>query len=199
MIETPLHPTPDPPPLADLLGLEGRVALITGAAGAIGRALAERFAEAGAALLVTDATLPDAEMTATVAAHRYGGAALAATLDMHDPAAALAVAEQARTELGGLDVVVHVGSLEAAYAAVEAVGRAMTSGVVINVDLRDTRSDDLVHALNLGLAPRAVRVIKIAPDPLAAADGIARIALLLASEAAGGVTGITIPVSGTPS
>jgi NAD(P)-dependent dehydrogenase (short-subunit alcohol dehydrogenase family) len=42
---------PDPPPVGSLLDLSGRVAVITGASGGIGRFLARRFAEAGAAVV----------------------------------------------------------------------------------------------------------------------------------------------------
>ena len=41
-------------PLADLISLSGKTALITGAASGIGKAIAYRFAEAGAALELVD-------------------------------------------------------------------------------------------------------------------------------------------------
>lgn len=44
----------DAPPLAELISLAGRRALVTGAAAGIGRAIAERLAEAGAALELVD-------------------------------------------------------------------------------------------------------------------------------------------------
>src|SRR5260370_29112895 len=41
-------------PVADLFGLDGRVALVTGAGGAFGRAIALGFADAGASVFLTD-------------------------------------------------------------------------------------------------------------------------------------------------
>jgi 2-deoxy-D-gluconate 3-dehydrogenase len=46
--------TSRPTPLADLIDLSGRTAVVTGAAMGIGRAIAERLHEAGAAVLVAD-------------------------------------------------------------------------------------------------------------------------------------------------
>ncbi len=186
------------PSLGDLLRLEGQVIIITGAAGALGRALAERFAEAGAALLLTDATLPDAEMTAATVAHRFGGSALAAALDVRDPVAATAVVERAQRELGGFDVLINVGSLALAYLAIEAAAETMEHGVVVNIDISGSDSRELAHALATVLAPRGVRMIDVAPEPQATPDEVARVAVLLASEAAAGITGATVPVAGSP-
>ena len=41
-------------PLSELISLKGRRALITGSAAGIGRAIADRFAEAGADLVLVD-------------------------------------------------------------------------------------------------------------------------------------------------
>ena len=50
---------------------EGKVVLITGAAGGIGRAMAQRFAAEGARLALVD--LPDAALEETVAAVEHAG------------------------------------------------------------------------------------------------------------------------------
>jgi 2-deoxy-D-gluconate 3-dehydrogenase len=51
-------------PVGDLLRLNGRMAIITGAAMGIGQAIAKRFAEAGAAVVVADLDGAAAEQTA---------------------------------------------------------------------------------------------------------------------------------------
>lgn len=41
-----------------MITLEGKVAVVTGAAGGIGAGIAKRFAEAGAKVILTDVRLP---------------------------------------------------------------------------------------------------------------------------------------------
>lgn len=89
---------------SELLRLEGKVAVVTGAARGIGQAIAERLAEAGAAVLVTDV---DETLVARVCHDLEGDHHLAARLDVGDPAQVNAVAERAVHDLGGLDIWVN--------------------------------------------------------------------------------------------
>lgn len=86
-------------PALDVFSLDGRAALVTGAGGGIGAAVASAFASAGAVVLVTDVDGAAAETVAKqiVAA---GGTAGHHTLDVRDRAAADAAAAHA-AELGG--------------------------------------------------------------------------------------------------
>ncbi len=84
-------------------GLRGRVAVITGGASGIGRALAERFASEGARLVVGDVEAP--ALAAAGEELRAGGAEVAEVVtDVTDPAAVEALADAAYDRFG----VVHV-------------------------------------------------------------------------------------------
>src|SRR6187455_2298139 len=74
-------------PVADLLRLDGKVAVVTGAAKGIGQAIAARLAEGGAAVLATDVDL-DA-LDATI--HGLGESCLAMPLDVGEPSQVNAV------------------------------------------------------------------------------------------------------------
>jgi NAD(P)-dependent dehydrogenase (short-subunit alcohol dehydrogenase family) len=84
--------------------LEGKVAIVTGAASGIGRASARGFAREGARVLAVDRAQDG--LGQTVAAIRAdGGEALAEVADTADEAAVAGFVARALAELGGLDVV----------------------------------------------------------------------------------------------
>jgi 3-oxoacyl-[acyl-carrier protein] reductase len=80
--------------------LDGRSALVTGAGGGIGAAVASAYAQAGASVLVTDI---DGAAAAAVARtiNDQGATAESCVLDVRDSAAAVAAAEQAAALAGG--------------------------------------------------------------------------------------------------
>lgn len=87
--------------------LSGRSALVTGAAGGIGSAVAEALAAAGAAVLVTDLD-KDAAAAVAEAITGQGGTAESAALDVSDRESADAAAAQAAALAGGaLHIVVN--------------------------------------------------------------------------------------------
>lgn len=85
--------------LRDIFRLDGRSALVTGAGGGVGAAIARGFAAAGAAVLVTDIDKNAATATAD-AISAAGGKAEPFALDVRDSAAATDAANAA-TQLGG--------------------------------------------------------------------------------------------------
>lgn len=98
-------------PLADLISLTGRVALVTGGAQGLGKAMARRLAEAGASVLIGDLKLDQAQAAAEELGQRYGGKVIATRLDVTDSASVTAAAELAESELGGIDVWVNNAGL----------------------------------------------------------------------------------------
>jgi 3-oxoacyl-[acyl-carrier protein] reductase len=89
------------------LDLAGKRALVTGAAGGIGRAVAERLAALGARVRLADIDVVAAE----TAAIEIGAGAAALPLDLADRRSCeRAVAEAAR-DMGGLDILVNCGAI----------------------------------------------------------------------------------------
>ena len=99
---------------------EGRVAVVTGGASGIGRAMAQRFAEAGMRVVLADVERDALE--ATAAALRDGGAeVLAVETDVSKAESVDALAERAYEAFGAVHVVCNNagvgGANRAAYRA----------------------------------------------------------------------------------
>lgn len=86
--------------------LDGDVALVTGAAAGIGRAIAETFAQAGAAVVVTDLKLDQAEAVAA-AISQTGGRAIGLECNVTDEAHRAAAVEAAVRAFGKLSILVN--------------------------------------------------------------------------------------------
>ncbi|MEO1061594.1 MAG: glucose 1-dehydrogenase [Actinomycetota bacterium] len=94
-------------PLADLVSLSGRRAVVTGGARGIGAAICRRLAEAGAAVAVADLDVIAATATAGDLANRYGVTAVGLTVDVGSAESIRALAISAEAALGGIDVWVN--------------------------------------------------------------------------------------------
>lgn len=95
--------------------LQGRVALVAGAASGIGQAIAERLADEGAAVLVTDISDEAGQSTAD-SIMAAGGKAAFAHLDVVSPDEWAAAVAMAVEQFGGLNILVNnagMGDLEA--------------------------------------------------------------------------------------
>jgi 3-oxoacyl-[acyl-carrier protein] reductase len=87
--------------------LEGRVALVTGAARNIGRAIALALADGGAAVIVNARTSLDEAREVVREIEQRGGRAMAQLADVTDEAAVAAMVAAGIERFGGLDILVN--------------------------------------------------------------------------------------------
>ena len=126
--------------------LDGKVAVVTGAARGIGAAIADVLARDGATVVCVD--VPAAGEALARTANRLGGTAL--QLDITAPDAGRRIVQHARTRHGSLDVVVHNAGIT-------------RDRLLVNLDADRWRS---VLDVNLGAVLRMNEGI-LAPDGLA--------------------------------
>ena len=111
--------------------LDGRVAIVTGAAAGIGRATAIRFAREGAKLVVNDVDAEGLERLARHANGEYGAAVQTVVGDVSQEADARRIVEAAVTAYAGLDVLVA------------------NAGIIPLGTLADSSVDDWDHVMNV--------------------------------------------------
>jgi len=127
--------------------LDGKVALITGAAGGVGAATARRFAEEGASLLLTDANLTGAEQLA----EELGAAAR--EHDVTGEADWEAVVPWALEAHGRIDVLLN------------------NAGVFLAEPLADTSLEDFRHVLDVNVVGVFLGMRAVAPVMIDQGDG----------------------------
>lgn len=90
--------------------LSGTVALVTGASGTVGRGVALRFAQAGAAVVVHGNRNPADDVAARIRSD--GGTALAVTADLTDERACAELVAEAASWTGRLDALVNNAGIQ---------------------------------------------------------------------------------------
>ena len=98
--------------------LDGRVAIVTGAASGIGRGIAEAFAEEGAAVAVADRNEAGARTVAEGITGR-GGRAVAIGVDVTDEGLVAGMVERTLAELGGIQILVNNAGIDTVSTLVE--------------------------------------------------------------------------------
>jgi len=91
----------------DWLGLGGRIAVVTGAGGGLGRAISVALASAGARLVLLDRDAASCEETAIT----IGGGALCLKCDVADPESVAAAADRVAREHGAAEILVNNAGL----------------------------------------------------------------------------------------
>src|SRR5438874_2071051 len=133
--------------------LDGKIALITGAATGIGRASAVLFARAGARVVVTDAREDELARTAAMV-RDAGGEVAALSADLASPDACATMVEAALRAMGRLDALFNNAG----------VGTMVVGGTVETIDLEQW---DLAQDVNV----RAMYLVSRAAVPALRAAG----------------------------
>ena len=87
-------------------GIKGKVAVVTGSGGGIGEAYAKGLAAQGAHVVVAEIKEDDGERVAREI-REQGGEAMFAAVDVGSEASTLALAEEVKGALGGIDLLVN--------------------------------------------------------------------------------------------
>jgi NAD(P)-dependent dehydrogenase (short-subunit alcohol dehydrogenase family) len=164
----------------NLFRLDGRVALITGAASGIGAAIADVFADAGAQIVVVDLDPGASELRAT----QLGRGAVGFGCDVSDPASVEAAVERAVAAVGRVDVLVNSAGIVDLAPAEDLSTNAWNRTLAVNLSGTFFMSQAVGRHM---LAAGRGKIINLASQ--AASVGLLEHAAYCASKA--GVVGMT--------
>jgi NAD(P)-dependent dehydrogenase (short-subunit alcohol dehydrogenase family) len=117
------------------IDMQGQKIVVTGAAGGVGKAVAELLVRAGAAVLLTDRPgSPVEELARTVGSMSEGAdKSSAIELDLADPDVGTRLVEAAGHRLGGLDGVVNAGAVLRRTAFLDVTGAQLDESLSVNI------------------------------------------------------------------
>lgn len=97
--------------ISSLMSLKGRVALVTGGGGHLGRVLCDALAEQGAAIAVLDKNREDCHRTVTEIEVAHGVPSLSVPVDLENEEQLREVPGKILDELGAIDILVNCAAL----------------------------------------------------------------------------------------
>jgi len=117
---------------AGLERFDGKVVVVTGAAGGLGKATARAFAAAGADLAICDVDAVGLAATAADIA-AAGGAVFQRTVDLADPDACRGFVREAAEALQGIDVLVNVAGVLGITAVADVTEKLWNTIIAVNL------------------------------------------------------------------
>jgi 3-oxoacyl-[acyl-carrier protein] reductase len=118
--------------ITNAFSLEGRIAVVTGAASGLGREAARLFARAGADIVLADLDEAGLEETAALV-REAGGNAFVRLVDVADRDAVEALADAAQREAGGLDIWINSAGVTLWAGVIETTREAAERVIAINM------------------------------------------------------------------
>ena len=105
------------------LNLEGKVAIVTGGACGLGRAVCEGLAEVGAKVVVADVNAEGAQKVVTELNGKFDGSCIAATTDVTSKSSVDAMIKTALDAFGSIDILVNNAGINVPRLLVDPVGK----------------------------------------------------------------------------
>lgn len=165
--------------------LDGKTALITGAARGIGRAFAERYVAEGARVAIADIDLPRAQETAS----QIGEQAIAVHMDVTDQASIDAAVAQTIAELGRIDILINNAAIFTAAPITEITRADYARTFDINVaGTLFTLQAVARHMIDAGIKGRIINMASQAGrrgEPLVAVYCATKAAIISLTQSAG--------------
>ncbi len=178
-----------------MVSLNGKLSMVTGAAGVVGRALTEALVADGLHVLMADVNAEGLEE----AAQKIGGRAIPLALDVSDPAAVADVAEQVSRTHGVVEVLINNAGILSNSKSAETTPEEWRRLMAVNLDGAFYLSRAFLPAMKKGGWGRIVNVCSVAMKTggltagtayTASKGGLAALTLSLAREAA--ADGVTV-------
>lgn len=119
--------------IAELVSLRNRIAVVTGGGQGLGKAIALRLAEAGAAVLIGDRVAELAFLTAADIGRRTGARVMGTVMDVTNSASVAAASDLACAEFGGLDIWVNNAGIYPNVRALEVEDALWDAVFAVNV------------------------------------------------------------------